>query len=96
MDYSRYGFFRVAASVPPLSLGNPEVNATAIKQRYLELAAEGANLVAFPELCITGYSCEDLFHGDDLLLYARRDDALLLLAIGHPRQLSFDLRGHWP
>ena len=34
--------------------------------------------------------------GDYLILYAVRGSAIFLLAIRHHRQLSFDLRSHWP
>jgi len=41
-------------------------------------------------------SLRELIRGDYLLLYARRNQELFLLAIKHYRQLSFDLFEHWP
>ncbi len=62
-----HGFVRVAAAVPELRVGDPAFNT----ERTLALArradAEGAALVAFPELGLAGYSSEDLFHQSALL-----------------------------
>lgn len=55
------GFVRVAAACPKISLADPASNA----QRILHLAgkahAQGADVVLFGELCLTGYTCGDLF-----------------------------------
>jgi NAD+ synthase (glutamine-hydrolysing) len=63
----RHGFVRVAAAVPHMRIAEPEFNA----QRTLELARHGAEngaaLVVFPELGISGYSIEDLLHQEALL-----------------------------
>ena len=85
MDYSRYGFVRVAAAAPPLALGNPEENALVIAASSAALDADGAALIVFPELGVTGYSCEDLFHGDDLL---RRASAALASILTSTRSLD--------
>src|SRR5437764_9661590 len=57
-----HGFIRVAAAVPHVQIAEPSVNA----QRTLALARrasdERAALVVFPELGLSGYSIEDLFH----------------------------------
>jgi plasmid stabilization system protein ParE len=42
-----------------------------------------------------GTALRELVRGDYLILYARRDDDLYLLAIKHHRQLSFDFPEHW-
>jgi hypothetical protein len=42
-----------------------------------------------------GESLREYIFGDYLILYAARRDHVVLLAIKHHRQLSFDLRGHW-
>jgi NAD+ synthase (glutamine-hydrolysing) len=63
----RHGFVRVAAAVPSVRVADPAFNA----QRTLALAAqaaqEGASLVAFPELGLSAYTSEDLFHQEALL-----------------------------
>ncbi len=62
-----YGFVRVAAAVPGVSLSDPERNAETICG-LIDKAEEGqVSLLSFPELCVTGYSCADLF-GQNLLI----------------------------
>ncbi len=61
------GFVKIALAVPPLRVADCEFNiGEAI--RLAHAAAEGGALVAlFPELCVTGYSCSDLFFHSALL-----------------------------
>lgn len=58
---------RVAAVSPPVRVGNVPHNADTIWQWVLRAESEGADLVVFPELCITGYSLGDLIRSPDLL-----------------------------
>ncbi len=67
MDYAELGFVRVAACAPPVRLGDPEGNAREILARAREAAGRGAAAALFPELALTGYTCEDLFLSDALL-----------------------------
>jgi NAD+ synthase (glutamine-hydrolysing) len=71
----RHGFARVAVCVPTVCLGSPDQNAA----RTIALAERAheadATVALFPELGLTGYSNEDLFHQDALL-----DSALAALA----------------
>jgi NAD+ synthase (glutamine-hydrolysing) len=55
------GFFRVAAVSPKLILGNPDENVLIIAEEAARLDALGVKFAVFPELCLTGYSCGDLF-----------------------------------
>lgn len=71
MDYGQYGFLRLAATAPPVEIGNPDANADAIITRYRELLGSGVSVVATPELSVTGYTCEDLFTTDQLIADAR-------------------------
>jgi NAD+ synthase (glutamine-hydrolysing) len=61
MDFSSLGFVRVAAIAPPVSLGDPNANREKIAAWAQEFADAGASVVVFPELGLTGYTCEDLF-----------------------------------
>ena len=75
MDFTNVyaqGFVRAAARVVPLSLAQPEKNAQAIIEDLRGLHARGVALAAYPELCLTGYSCDDLF-GQTALLDAAED-----------------------
>lgn len=67
-----YGFLRVAVCAPELFPGDVAANVAALTQALGEMKADGAELAVFPELCLTGYSCADLFY-QELLLEAARE-----------------------
>lgn len=69
-----YGFVKVAAAVPEVQVANPKYNAEQIESLIVQAAGQNVEVVVFPELCITGYTCGDLF-GQQLLL----DEAELAL-----------------
>lgn len=71
------GFLRVAAAVPDVTIGNPAANAQHISLLLQELENEGAELVVLPEMCITGYTCADLFHSSTLLNESEKAIAVL-------------------
>ncbi len=56
-----HGFFRAACASPAVTVADCDANAAAIVALAREAAANGARLVVFPELCITSYTCGDLF-----------------------------------
>jgi len=58
----QHGFVRVAAVSPELRLGDVAWNTQTICVEMRHLAGEGCRLIVFPELCLTGYSCADLFY----------------------------------
>lgn len=55
------GFIRAAAATPDIKVADCGYNADRIIELIKQAAAENASLVVFPELCITGYTCGDLF-----------------------------------
>ena len=57
----KYGFIKVAAATPVIRVSDCKNNTDAIVAQIKEASVEGATLVNFPELCITGYTCSDLF-----------------------------------
>ncbi len=62
-----FGFYRFASVCPTLKVADTAYNTDEII-RCASLAVEnGAAVVVFPELCITGYTCSDLFHQELLL-----------------------------
>ena len=88
-----HGFFRAACASPAVTVADCAANAEAIAALAREAAANGAQLVVFPELCITAYTCGDLFLQQTLLDGARdalatvmRETADLnaLIAVGLP------------
>ena len=64
---NQYGFVRLTCASPRTTVANPPANAAEIV-RVLEQVAD-SDLVLFPELCVTGYTCADLF-GQSALLEA--------------------------
>ncbi|KAF1050086.1 NAD(+) synthase [Xylophilus sp.] len=63
----RHGFARLAVAVPRNRVADPAFNAAETIRLYHEAAGQGAVVVAFPELGLSAYSCEDLFHQAALL-----------------------------
>lgn len=64
-------FFRVAAAVPAVSPANTKKNIESIRSIIEQACKNDVAVVVFPELCITGYTCADLFHNRALLDDAR-------------------------
>lgn len=63
----KFGYVRVASSVVELKVGNVEFNTEEIIKEIKVLDKEGVQIVTFPELCLTGYTCADLFSQDILI-----------------------------
>ena len=66
MTLEQFGFLRVAAAAPVIQLADPIANAQAIGTIARRLNRQQAALILFPELSLTGYSCEDLFFSQSL------------------------------
>src|SRR5262245_19362747 len=62
-----HGFVRVAVAVPRCRIADPVANAEQIIAQAIDATAQGAVLIAFPELGLTAYTCDDLFHQQALL-----------------------------
>lgn len=60
-------FIKVAALTPDIRVGDTDFNTDNIIDGMKKAAGEGVKLAVFPELCITGYTCSDLFLQDILL-----------------------------
>ncbi len=56
-----FGFVRVGAAVPKLQVADCKYNVSEIKQQIDLAVSEGVEIVCFPELSLTGYTCADLF-----------------------------------
>ena len=67
-----HGFARIAAAVPAQHLGNPRRNAEATAALARQAADKGARLVVFPELGLSGYSLDDLFHQQTIIEESER------------------------
>jgi NAD+ synthase (glutamine-hydrolysing) len=73
-----HGFARVSVCVPHVKVAAPAFNAERTVAMAREAAAEGAALVLFPEMGLSAYSNEDLFHQDALLDATERALALVV------------------
>ncbi len=91
------GFLKVAAATPRIRVADCSYNASRVEAMAAEAAEHGAALLVFPELCLTGYTCGDLFLQDSLLqgaeqALARVIDAsarhAVLLVVGLPFRLD--------
>lgn len=65
------GFIKVAAATPDIQVADCVHNTREIVKKAKEMSREGARILVFPELCITGYTCQDLFQQDTLLESAK-------------------------
>ncbi|AZS37980.1 Glutamine-dependent NAD(+) synthetase [Microbacterium lemovicicum] len=89
----RHGFARVAACTIPLTIADPAANGRSVLETARELDADGVAVAVFPELCLSGYSIEDLVLQDVLLdavaqaveeLVAASESLLPVLVVGAP------------
>ncbi len=87
------GFIKVAAGTPNIRVADCDYNAGQIIALMKEAAAQGVKVLALPELCVTGYTCGDLFLQPTLLDGAERAmrrileetaELELLAAVGMP------------
>ena len=69
--YDDYGLLRVATAIPTVKVADVEYNLKQHIQLIREAHDEGVQVLAFPELSLTGYTCADLFHYESLLNAAR-------------------------
>ena len=87
------GFLKIAAVTPKIKVADPEYNADEIIRLLEEAEKSGARIAVFPELCLSGYTCADLFLQDILLrsceeqlirIVEETDDFDILSFIGLP------------
>lgn len=61
------GFVKVAACTPEIQVADVDFNVSKITEQIKQCAEMGVKIAVFPELCVTGYTCQDLFFQDALL-----------------------------
>ena len=69
----RDGFIKVAAVTPKIKVADTAYNGQLIREYMKRTAEAGAKVVVFPELCITGYTCNDLFLQELLITSAKEE-----------------------
>lgn len=67
----KHGFIKAAAMTPKIRVADPAYNAEEICKGIEEACTNGAKIIVFPELCLTGYTCGDLFLQERLLTQAK-------------------------
>ena len=91
-----FGFYRFACVSPVLKVADTAYNTEEIIRSAKIAASNGAAFVVFPELCITGYTCSDLFHQELLLQNSTRSllkiaealkDSDAVIAVGLPLRI---------
>ena len=80
-----YGFVKVAAAVPRVKVADCKFNVGQIEKEIIIADGKGVQVIAFPELCITGYTCADLFAQQLLLEEAEMG---LIQILNNTRQLD--------
>ncbi len=73
----RYGMINVAAAIPGVRVADVEYNVQQIENLIVQAEGRGAEMIVFPELSLTGYSCQDLFRQQ--LLLDKAEEGLLVL-----------------
>ena len=81
----KYGFVKVAAAIPAVKVADCKFNAQQIDTQIAIADGKGVQIIVFPELCITGYSCADLF-GQTLLL--EEAEIALMQIMNNTRQMD--------
>ena len=81
----KYGFIKVASAIPTVKVADCKFNAQQIDTQIAIADGKGVQIIVFPELCITGYSCADLF-GQNLLL--EEAEIALMQIMNNTRQMD--------
>lgn len=81
----KYGFVRVAAAIPALRVADCKFNARQIEAQIAIADGKGVQAIVFPELCLTGYTCADLF-GQTLL--QEEAEVNLMRVMNNTRQMD--------
>lgn len=91
------GFVKVAAATPDIRVADVEFNTQNIINAMEEAQKNGAKILVFPELCVTGYTCSDLFDHRVLLKASRKalieiaentNDKDMLVFVGAPLEVN--------
>ena len=91
------GFVKVAAATPDIRVADVEFNTQNIINAMEEAQKNGAKILVFPEICVTGYTCSDLFDHSVLLKASRKalleiaentNDKDMLVFVGAPLEVN--------
>lgn len=81
----QYGMVRVGAYTPEIKVGNPDYNSKVIIEQIKRAKKLGVEIAVFPELCVCGYTCADLFFTGELI--QNTEKALRAIAAAVPQYM---------
>ena len=93
-------FLTVAAAVPAVAIADVASNVKAITDLAIKADGKGVDIVVFPEMSLTGYTCADLFHNSELIesaksglrdLAANTSHLQCLIVVGLPLMVNYTL-----
>ncbi len=99
-SFYRHGFARIAVAIPRVTIGDVSGNVSSIASLLRQAEQRQVALAVFPELCLSGYSNDDLFHQDALLAAVEQGLAELcelsrtvqvMCAVGAPLRIGSSL-----
>ena len=73
----KYGYATVAAAIPSVKVADTDYNVAEMSKMIADAEERGVEIIVFPELSVTGYTCQDLFRSDILL--RRAEESLISL-----------------
>ena len=79
------GFITVASAIPSVRVADTVFNVQQIETQIAQAEGKGVEIIVFPELCITGYTCQDLFRQQALL---EESEKAVLMLLDFTRQLD--------
>ncbi len=97
MQNTDYGFVKVSAATPKIKVADVEYNGAVIREKIEEAYRAGVKLLVLPELCVTGYTCSDLFWQSAMLEAAKEEviktaayagEYEMLILLGLPYELN--------
>ena len=75
-----YGFVKTAVVTPKIKVADVAYNGAEIEKLMKEASGNGAEIIVFPELCLTGYTCGDLF-SQELLITSAKEELVRLISV---------------
>ena len=81
----KYGYATVAAAIPSVKVADTDYNVAEMSKMIAEAEERGVEIIVFPELSVTGYTCQDLFRSDILL---RRAEESLIALLNDTRKMD--------
>ena len=81
----KYGYATVAAAIPSVKVADTDYNVAEMSKMIADAQERGVEIIVFPELSVTGYTCQDLFRSDILL---RRAEESLISLLNDTRKMD--------